>query len=459
MLLFTCKSNTHTHTYIYFQRGGVGVLGRLDSEYGVGLTVGRLDKWTPAPPDLVISAIRINLALLAHCALNDRQLPSICLRLKRFTHYLVWMDSSEDESLNDWVVTTVLHVHAKLVMIRQAVHGDNTEDLVKKPTPGEEGDSSVFASDDADSKDYSGLGFRQQLSDGSRSAKKKKTPSKVDLARSSFWHRAFPHSNWMPYSGNENALIGAALAANPEHGRVALHSNEEGVTYEIIWDDKGIVEVNTSTNKSNGLSRMVKRVDPFNLSDSDRKQVKKEGKEGDVEDAKEKELQEMEEVGYSESDNIWKNEKLESMLVSGRILFGVLDGFWRVRRELLEPLLQVSSARALGRLLAAVRKGEKVAASASARADDDSRRKKGEPAWEELGADFEVIEPLPEDQVFDDKNYLCDVIKWLTSSFLSDETSLLGTDRFAAMVGNLHVAEVEALEKHKATLSSIWDRF
>jgi len=82
----------------------------------------------------------------------------------------------------------------------------------------------------------------------------------------------------------------------------------------------------------------------------------------------------------------------ESMLVSARLLFGVCDGLWRMRRSVLDPCLDRPSAAALSRLGTVVRSAESIAIAQAARASrgrsllDPSKWKQrqhdGEGGWE-----------------------------------------------------------------------------
>jgi len=108
----------------------------------VGVGVGDLEAWTPAVPSLVFASLRLSLTLLAHCSWDDPQLPSLCLRLRRLSHYLVWVSDAEHGQADHgdgattegsghasgagegelWVVTLVLHIRAKLVKLRASAY-------------------------------------------------------------------------------------------------------------------------------------------------------------------------------------------------------------------------------------------------------------------------------------------------------------------------------------------------
>jgi hypothetical protein len=239
-----------------------GLLQRLSTVHGVGVGVGNLDAWTPAVPTLVLSALRANLALLSHLALADPQLPAVCLRLRRLVHYLVWVgdaeeaDGSDDVSEADlWALGTLLHLRTKLVQIRVAVFGfpvlgaDPMPEAfgaaandtgaraaaaaaeaypeVTAPPPPERPASDARGDATLQQLGFSPLQARVDKAHGTAAA-----PALRDLARAVFCHRAFPYAAWEEYGPEENAAIGAALAASPHAGRVALPGPETGTSYE-----------------------------------------------------------------------------------------------------------------------------------------------------------------------------------------------------------------------------------
>ena len=87
----------------------------------------------------------------------------------------------------------------------------------------------------------------------------------------------------------------------------------------------------------------------------------------------------------------------ERMLVSARLLFGVCDGLWRMRRSVLDPCLDRPSAAALSRLGTVVRSAESVAIAQAARVSrgrsmlDPSklqqRQHDGEGGWEVVASE------------------------------------------------------------------------
>ena len=87
--------------------------------YGVGPNVGNLDDWTAATPGMVFAALRTSLQLLDHCSLGDPQLPSICLRIRRLTHYFLGTDGEDDKSevgeSDLWTLNVILHIRNKVM--------------------------------------------------------------------------------------------------------------------------------------------------------------------------------------------------------------------------------------------------------------------------------------------------------------------------------------------------------
>jgi len=249
----------------------------LAQVHGVGgVGVGNLDDWTPAVPILVLSALRANLALLSHLALEDPQLPAACLRLRRLVHYLVWVGDAQDQAQqsadgsssaesNDvneadlWAIATLLHIRQKLVHLRCAIYGF--------PEPGEDPMEETFGPNASKGKGKSAASSSSSqtaspstttVADSSTSTMTPASPVKAmgfsplktrvdqgkhrqtlaftsadDLARAVFCYRSFPYAAWEEYSSEENAAIGAALSASPVQGRVALPGPETGTSFEV----------------------------------------------------------------------------------------------------------------------------------------------------------------------------------------------------------------------------------
>jgi len=239
-----------------------------------GVGVGNLDDWTPAVPTLVLSALRANLALLSHLALDDPQLPAACLRLRRLVHYLVWVGDAQDQAqqqhnadgssnspenkdVNEadlWAIATLLHIRQKLVQIRSALYGftqpgdDPMEEAFGPLASKGKGQSAVSTSSSLSASSLSSdapmptpaspvkaMGFtplKARIDQGKHRQTLAFTSSD-DLARAVFCYRSFPYAAWEEYSAEENAAIGAALSASPLQGRVALPGPETGTSFEV----------------------------------------------------------------------------------------------------------------------------------------------------------------------------------------------------------------------------------
>ena len=60
----------------------------------VRIQVGDIGKWTPAPPKMVYALLRTSLLQLAHVDPLDPQMRQITMRIRRLSHYLVWLPSN-----------------------------------------------------------------------------------------------------------------------------------------------------------------------------------------------------------------------------------------------------------------------------------------------------------------------------------------------------------------------------
>ena len=163
-----------------------------------------------------------------------------------------------------------------------------------------------------------------------------------DLSQATFCHRAFPYAPWEMYAQEESAAIAAALAASPLAGRIALPGPETGVTFEVRWGataaagaeaaiGANMVEVNTSEGSAAAGNVREVRWDAPPSSDGPEAVASATADEDDaaVADAT------ADEIESSASDPLADLAKAhpESLLLSARVLFGIVDGLWRVRRQ------------------------------------------------------------------------------------------------------------------------------
>ena len=194
-----------------------------------------MHEWTATTPKTVFALLRANITLLVHCEPTDPQLPGICQRLRRLSHFLVGTPSStsssgsttseaadrrssadrgggteKDENLEDadlWVILLTMHLHNKLKELRMIAFSlcDNS-DLI-------DGESDVLGSFEIEERlkafqsPFCAVGAASSTiaasPDGKISTGKRKGSGRYS-------HRAFLHAPWEPYTAEESAAIAAA---------------------------------------------------------------------------------------------------------------------------------------------------------------------------------------------------------------------------------------------------------
>lgn len=106
-----------------------------------------MGKWTPAPPRVIYACMRVTLVQLAEVDVRDPHNQLIVMRLRRLSHYLVFIDertaghnlttlprarSATGQALVDvhqlivpdvWVIAMVVHLHSKLKHFKKGVFG------------------------------------------------------------------------------------------------------------------------------------------------------------------------------------------------------------------------------------------------------------------------------------------------------------------------------------------------
>ena len=234
----------------------------LEGYYGVGYFTRpkNMHEWTPIPSVTVFALIRATLTLLVHCECTDPQLPSICQRLRRLSHFLVAVSNSgspssaestsdrlssgqpsdrvkvsEDLSEADlWVLLITMHLQNKLKEIRLIAFSmcDNS-DLIDVT------EDKMSPVDIIECLEPFQIPFVGK--ECTRTAKNTSDSTAEMLPKRSgkFSHRAFLHAPWEAYTAEESAAIAAARVATSgegnawKSGKIALPGARSGVCHEV----------------------------------------------------------------------------------------------------------------------------------------------------------------------------------------------------------------------------------